>query len=300
MLRQLGIMFLMVGPITNVADAQGRGRAQLITIAVRVNGESGMFLVDTGSARSAVDRAFAQRLGLRTTGRARIRGNYSVEDVPTVTVQRFEFANRVFANVSLLDTDLQPVSQTMSVPLAGLLGTDFLSNASIKFRYSSGTAEVVTGPDHAAFPINLKKVTDVFFVPVRVGASTVEMLLHTGTNLTAVAYGTWLELPFLRKQGVLVEGIRSAGIMQESALGCAPMIALGKAVLHNQPIRVVRETQAGNFADKTFAGLLGADTLEHFELTLDLADSRIFLKPYPTYQADPYVFVTIGIQFFKG
>jgi hypothetical protein len=295
----LGILFLVLGSISNIASAQGRGRGQLMTIPVRVNGEVGMFLIDTGSARSAVDREFAQRLGLRTTGSARIRRNYSVEDVPTVAVERFQFANRVFADVSLLDTDLQPASQTMAITLGGLLGTDFLSNAYVKLRYSSGTA-VVPGPEHAAIPINMKKVEGVFFVPVRVGASIVDMLLDTGANLTAVSYGSWSQLPSFRTQGVLVEGIRSAGIVQESALGCASMIGLGETVLHNQASRIVGKTQAGNFDDNTFVGVLGADTLEHFDLTLDCAHSRIYLKPDLTYQADPYVFVTIGIQFFKA
>ena len=76
-LRSIGGVLLFFSAIRNVADAEPRGHGQLLTIPVLVNGEVGMFLVDTGSARSAVDHAFAQRLGLRTMASAGIKRNFS-------------------------------------------------------------------------------------------------------------------------------------------------------------------------------------------------------------------------------
>jgi predicted aspartyl protease len=299
-LCRLFVPFLVCGSIGSIAHGQNpRRHGRLLTIPVRVNDEIGKFLIDTGSSHSALDRSFAQRLGLKETGITSVQKNYSLEDLPTVTAERFQFGNKVWSDISFIDIDLEPMSQTLSVTLAGVLGTDFLATACVRLLYSSGTGEVVASTDHAGTPVRLKKAQDVFFVPVQIGTSNFEMLLDTGTNLTAVSYSAWRRLPFSRTYGALVNGIRTAGTVHDSALGCAPTMSVGDAVLRDQPIRVVQSTQAGNFASKAFAGLLGSDVLEHFDLTLDFSHSLIYLKPDPTYQADPYAFVTIGIQFFR-
>ena len=112
----------------------------------------------------------------------------------------------------------------------------------------------------------------------------IELLLDTGTNLTAVSDAVWRLLPFSGTRGALVEGIRSAGSAHDSAIGCAPTLRLGHEVLRDQPIRVVQSTRVGNFASGTFTGMLGADVLEHFDLTRDLAHSLLYLKPVRTYR----------------
>ena len=45
---------------------------------------------------------------------------------------------------------------------------------------------------------------------------------------------------------------------------------LGDVVLRDYPLRVIMASQSGSFSDTAFAGLLGADILERFEVTLDL------------------------------
>jgi C-terminal processing protease CtpA/Prc len=71
-------------------------------------------------------------------------------------------------------------------------------------------------------------------------------------------------------------------------------------VLRDHPLRVIMPAHAGIFADPAFAGTLGGDILERFEVTLDLQHDSMYLKPDRTFQPDAYEFVTVGIQFFKS
>jgi hypothetical protein len=70
-------------------------------------------------------------------------------------------------------------------------------------------------------------------------------------------------------------------------------------VLRDFPLPVIMPSPSGSFADATFAGILGGDILERFEVTLDLQRALMYLKPDAGFRLEPYEFVTVGIQFFK-
>jgi C-terminal processing protease CtpA/Prc len=65
------------------------------------------------------------------------------------------------------------------------------------------------------------------------------------------------------------------------------------------PLRVMMPSASGNFGDSGFTGILGGDVLERFEVTLDLQQASMYLKPDLTFRQDPFEFVTVGFQFFK-
>jgi predicted aspartyl protease len=265
-----------------------------------VNGKTGLFLVDTGADRSIVDTAFALRLGLKQTGVANIRTNYSTEVRPTVIAENFQFGSKVFSDVSLVDMDLSLISLMQTVTLAGVLGIDFLTTACVTLQYSSGVVQIATCVDHAGRPIRLMKAGDVFFVPVQIGPSGLQMLLDSGTTLTALSYTAWQGLPISERRYGVMEGIRSSTSSADAGLGCVPTFRIGAVALRQLPLRIVRPTQAGNFSSDLFAGILGSDVLERFRVTLDLGHSTMYLDPDPAYRSDPYEFVTIGIQFYKA
>jgi membrane-associated protease RseP (regulator of RpoE activity) len=131
------------------------------------------------------------------------------------------------------------------------------------------------------------------------------MLLDSGTNMTALSNSAWQTLPSSWRPNSWVEGLQSSGSPPGSLLACVPALrlgdmALGGMVLHDQPIRVIMPAQSGSFADPSFAGILGGDILERFDVTLDLQHASMYLKPAVGFRPDPYEFVTIGIQFLKA
>ena len=103
----LCVTCLALTSISSVAYSQNQGRGRLLTIPVLVDDESGIFLIDTGSGHSVIDHSFARQLGLKQTGHAQVRQNYSLEDVPTVAARHFQFGNKAFSDVSFLEIDLE-------------------------------------------------------------------------------------------------------------------------------------------------------------------------------------------------
>jgi predicted aspartyl protease len=288
---------ISISPITY---SQGLNYVPLPTISVGVNGKTGMFLIDTGSSQSVIDSSFAHQLGLNPTGKAIVRKNYAIEELSTVLAEHLQLGNNGLSAHNFLESDLSAMSRALSVSLAGILGADVLTTTYVKLIYSSGVAQVVTNIDDVGKPVKLKKMQDGFFVPVRIGPSEFDLLLDSGTNSTAISNSAWQELPFSRTPNSLIEGIRSADSDHHTALACTPTLKLGDAILRDQPLRVIETARSGNFSNSMFTGILGGDVLGHFEVTLDLGHSLLYLKPDPTYRSDPYALVTIGIQFFKA
>jgi predicted aspartyl protease len=287
------------------AHSQSHLARRLLTIPVETNGVAGSFLIDTGADGMIIDSAFARRLGLEPSGVVSLERNYSTEQAGTVVAARVRIGPKLWSGVPFAVLDLSTLSRMQEVPIVGVLGTDLLGAMTVRLSYSSGTAEVITDTRESAPPVALRKVRKRYFVPVRIGPSTFDMLLDSGTNMTAISNSAWRTLPLSWKPKNWVEGIQSSGTPPESFIACIPALvwgdrAPGEMVLRDFPLRVIMPSPSGSFADAAFAGILGGDILERFEVTLDLQHASMYLKPDPGFRPEPYEFVTVGIQFFKA
>jgi predicted aspartyl protease len=281
-----------------------RGR-RLLTIPVEINNIAGTFLVDTGADRTVIDSEFAQRLGLKPSGIVSVERNYSTERSITVAAHEVRIGPKRWSGIQLVMLDLSMLSRIQGTAISGVLGTDLLANMIVRLSYSSGTAQVTTDIGDGKSVVVLRKLRDRFFVPVRIGPSNFEMLLDSGTDMTALSDSAWRMLPSSWKPNGLVEGIQSTGSPSGSLIACVPTLQLGNEglgdiVLRDYPLRVMMVPQSGSFSDTAFAGLLGADVLERFEVTLDLEHASMYLKRDPRFRPDPYEFVTVGIQFLRS
>jgi predicted aspartyl protease len=288
-------------------DAHGQGNPyrRLLTIPVVVNGVAGTFLVDTGASGTILDSAFADRLGLKPSGGVSVERAYSTEQSVTVDVAQVAIGPKLWSDAPLAVLNLGTLSRMAGVPIVGVLGADLLATTIVKLSYSSGTAQVVTEIEDGALPVTLTKARGRYFVPVRIGRSTLALLLDSGTNMTAISDSAWQKLPSASKGQDRVEGVLSSGSSLGSALACLPALALGdgtadQLALRELPARVVLPSQSGSFADAEFDGIVGGDILARWEVTLDLHHAFIYLKPDPAFRPNPYEFVTVGIQFFKA
>jgi predicted aspartyl protease len=287
------------------AHSQSHLARKLLTMPVQINGVPASFLIDTGADGMIIDSAFARRLGLEPSGVVAVERNYSSEQASIVVAAQVRIGPKLWSGVPFATLDLSPLSRTQEVPILGILGTDLLRTITIRLSYSSGTAQVITDIDNSAVPVALRKVRNRYFVPVRIGPSTFDMLLDSGTNMTAISNSTWQTLPSSWKPNGLVEGIQSSGSPPGSLVACIPILSWGygpsgEISLRNFPIRVIMPSSSGSFADGAFAGILGGDILGRFDVTLDLGHASMFLKPDPGFRPDPFEFVTVGVQFNKA
>ena len=124
-----------------------------------------------------------------------------------------------------------------------------------------------------------------------------QLVLDTGTNSTNLSWKTWEKLARVWTPKQIVEGIARAGNPTSQAiLVCLPSLQLGNDVLSDQAVRAQQQSDAGAFSSEEFGGILGSDILQQLEITFDLKNNRIFLRPDTLYKRDPYRYVTVGIQ----
>jgi hypothetical protein len=287
------------------AHGQNHLARRVLTIPVEVNNVAGAFLIDTGADGTIIDAAFARRLGLKPSGTASIQRSYSTEESTVVTAEHVRVGQKEFSDVPLVIEDLSNLSRTQTSSISGVLGTDLLATMTLELSYSSGTAKVIPDTGGSGTLVALKTVRNRYFVPVRIGPATFDMLLDSGTNMTAFSNSAWQTLPSSWRPGNLVQGIQSSGSPPVAGIACLPVLYLGglaqrEMTLRNHPVRVIMPPQSGSFADPAFAGALGGDILERFEVILDLRHAAMYLKPDAGFRPDPYEFVTVGIQFYKA
>jgi predicted aspartyl protease len=277
---------------------------RVLTIPVEVNHVEGTFLVDTGADCTIIDSGLARQLGLKPSETATLQRNYSVEEVSTAVVDHFRVGPQTWSDLHVAVMDLSALSRAQPTHISGVLGTDLLRALIVKLSYATGTVQVITDRDSDVPRIALKKTRSRYLMPVTIGSSTFDLLLDSGTNMTALSNSAWRKLA-PRKMGSVLEGVLSSGSPPGSFIACTLELRVGEAnssllSLRNFPLRVISPSPSGSFADTGFEGILGGDVLEHFIVTLDLQHDSIYLKPDAAYRPDPYEFTTVGMQFYKA
>lgn len=273
-----------------------------VLVPVRINHRDLAFILDTGSELSAIDAAVAQELGLTGTGTLPVLKNYREQGSEVIEVPSLGIGRRIFSHKRVGTLDLTHVSAAVGVHIDGIVGSDILQTALWHLNYSRqeltiGSSEHIERLGRA---IELRRDGDEYYVPLKIISVPVELLLDSGTNSTNLSSETWHSVSQVWQPPAIIDGVVRAGLPVPPAfLVCLPSISFGDETLTNQVMRVQRSVTAGAFAEPGFGGILGSDFLRQFEVTLDLAYSRLFLKRDPGFKPDPYRYTTIGIQFAK-
>lgn len=295
----------MIAP--SLAVAQGTIPIRIINttvlVPVKINNQSLDFLLDTGSEGSSIDPSAAAKLGLAPRGTERIQKNFRDLVVDFTEVDPLTIGNKDFNQVKLAEVSLAPISKALGIVVDGILGTDILEKFTFKISYSK--RRLLMGPltklGVLGRPTGLRRSGNQFFVSVTLISQPTELVLDTGTNATNLSWETWEHLTRIWTPKQMVEGIARAGNPTSSAvLVCLPIVRLGSVIVQDQAVRAQQRSDAGAFSSEDFGGILGSDILQQFEITFDLKNDKIFLKPDTKYKRDPYRYVTIGIQISRN
>ncbi|HZC18061.1 MAG TPA: aspartyl protease family protein [Caulobacteraceae bacterium] len=271
--------------LTTTAAAQAPSitstfRNGLVFVEVQVNGASGLFLLDTGAAASVFDPRFAGAAGVRLGRIRQVEGRGG--EVMALQGQAVDLAlpGGPRARVSPVVTDLSAASSAMGVPLAGILGEDFLQGFVLTLDYRDQTV---------ALARDARAPADA--TPIRLGATpyvTAEVLLgdhmaagdfeiDTGSN-TAVEF--WA--PFARSALGEVRATRDIGlgVAGESIIERGRIDALdvaGRRITAPQ-VNFADETPPAADAGPRYAGVIGGPAWNGLVLTLDLPHRRMWLR----------------------
>ncbi|HEX4199265.1 MAG TPA: retropepsin-like aspartic protease [Caulobacteraceae bacterium] len=252
----------------------------LVFVDVRVNGASGLFLLDTGAAASVFDPRFASAAGVQLGRTRRIEGRGG--EVMALQGQTVDLAlpGGPRARISPVVTDLSEASSAMGVPLAGILGEDFLQGFVLTLDYRDQTLAMArdAAPPADATPIRFG-ATPYVAAEVRLGghAAAGDFEIDTGSN-TAVEF--WA--PFARSALGDARGTRDIGlgVAGESTIERGRIDALdvaGRQIIAPQ-VNFADETPPGADAGPRYAGVIGGPAWNGLVLTLDLPHRRMWLR----------------------
>jgi predicted aspartyl protease len=298
----ISLCFLLMHSVhEGFAEPFRSAAAGVVLVAATVDGQAGIFLLDTGTERSCLDTGFAARLPLKSTVVEGVREPYRDASAEDIRIRDFGLGSFHLQNVAMLSTDLSTPFSRTGLSIDGILGTDVLRRFIVRVDFSSGSAQFGM---KGTFPVGakvvkLEPVDDLYFVPLSIQGTSTKLLLDTGTNSTSISSTAWSRITTHWQPLSKLDGVRSTGSSENAHFVLAPRISIGGSSSRDVPLRIQPRTEQGLFADPDFDGLLGSDVLQQFIVTLDLANNKMYLTHNPNNHINRYLFSTIGIQFAK-
>jgi PDZ domain/Aspartyl protease len=285
---------------TSAADAVGIPAEViadgLVLMQAKVNGRPGWFILDNASQGFTVDREFARQILLKKSGAATARGGGSdtiqadvIRDVE-IGLSGLDLTHRV-----LIAIDLKGVEPSIGHTVDGIIGSRLFDDFVVAVDYAHRTISIFA-------PGRYKPPADATPLPVRVdehgfpfidatitlpgvGPVVGSFLIDGGANTYADLYKPFSDAHHIPpvSMKLLDEPGTSTGGRTASRDGRADRVVVGPFSVANAPITFAGDVE-GLLAAKDYAGLVGAEFLERFDVVFDNPDKRIWLTPNATYE----------------
>jgi len=267
----------------------------LIFVRAKVNGHPGWFILDNASQGFSVDRDYARRISLQSSGSAAARGGGAnaiaagiVRDVQ-ISLPGLELTHRTLVAIAL-----EALEPSVGHEVDGIIGSrlfdDFVVVVDYEHRWVSiySPKEYKPSEKGTAFPVRVDE-HGFPFIDATIALHGVEpiaasFLIDGGANTYADIYKPFSDAhrippPTMK---LLDEPGTSTGGTTHSRDGRADRIDVGPYSIKNPPITFAQDTE-GLMASKDYAGLIGAEFLERFTVVFDSPGKRIWLTPNRNY-----------------
>jgi Aspartyl protease len=253
-------------------------RNGMIFVPVRLNGSRPLsFVLDSGSARTIVDRALATSLGLKASGSGSLQGagagRIPIEFIHGVSIT---LPGVEGTGYELSTADLQPLEASLGVRVDGILGHELFNRFVVTVDYEAKTMTLnLPGTFHAsntaqAIPIELRdKWAFVKAELVLPGPVTVQdsFLIDSGSS-------DEVDHPIVMKLETRVPATSGVGFGThvQGATAQATSFRLGR-------YSIIAPTVSCCGASDATSRLIGNEVLRRFTVTFDYYSSRIFITP---------------------
>src|SRR6185369_6474155 len=246
------------------------------------------FLVDTGAGLTAISRELADTLGLALGGAMDVVGLGGGVEARSASLSSVDLGGIVRKDVSVLVLDFAEMRRSMGLEVEGILGFSALNRYAVTFDFAHGALEIAqNGPRRApgagGARVPMEMLGGQALVEGKVdGAAAGSFILDTGSWITFVPADVGRRIAAVKR----VPGISFVGadgrVLEAEAVR-ARSLSFGAARV-DQP--VVLYATSGGEADPvglTLAsgerGVLGANVLRRFRVTLDYPRSELVLDP---------------------
>lgn len=249
--------------------------------AVATQGDVGWWLIDTGAASSAVDINIAERHDWPVVGEATLVGVGGRAVAGLRRTGPLSLGAFRFEGLPMIATDMSGLTQSLGMPISGVLGSDVLARCVLDLDFRSERGRVID-PDHWAAPSEAEPVLLDGGVPIlRVGFAPEHeawMRLDTGSEDTLTFHGPVVdELGLaLHRTDLRTVYIRGVGGQIMGDRGAHPWIRLAEQRYNGYPVTYLRHSRGG-FSRRDLGGTVGAGLLADRQVVLALPHSAVVI-----------------------
>jgi predicted aspartyl protease len=266
-----------------------------IVLTARIGAHKVNFLMDSGSSGVLLNRDVADATGVQSFGQKTevTAGQYLASDA---LIPQIDFGVAHMENVA---AETAPYAEETygEVPIAGLLGYDFIAGAVIHVDYVHGAVEAVApdsfSPPAGAIALPIRLDDGVPVIDARIGSAVGKnFIVDTGADRSMLFSSFAQAHPAdVADQGLgdemtasfpFTTHINGVGGKVQVRPVQVSSLALGSLNLPNWLFYVSQD--AASFEGDDYDGLIGQDVLRNFDLYFDYARAMMYLVPNDRYR----------------
>lgn len=265
-----------------------------IVIPAEVNGAETPVMLDSGAEVSVLDKAYAEKLGIKPTGVVSAVGTGGRDVAELASGVTLKLGEVELKDLTVAIMDLSPIAAGVGRPLPAILGKEVLNVLTVQLDFAGKT---ITFHDPAAYQapagavaVPVSNVGGLHAIPVSIeGEAPVLMHFDLGNGQPMLVYPNYWK-PHAMLAGRPVSKSLSGGVGGARARTVATVksVSLGGVEVRDIPA-VFGDEDNSVFNVGHTSGNVGMPLLSRFGLTTDYARGRLLLTPRPDAVAAPFV-----------
>lgn len=275
-------------------------RQSRIYLKGQVNGVPTDIMLDSGAGMSVIDKAYAQRIGLRSEGEMTVQGQVGAQQAGIATGVTIEAGGVRLNNAALLILDLSEVASRVGRPLPFILGRDVFQSSVVELDFQKRIIAFRNpasfSPPKGAVRLSLEKSHGgTRVIPASVnGLPQVNATLDLGNGGSLI-----VSQPYWTSQKLL-ENVRSSELIGGGVGGqkARKVATLRSVTIGGTTFRDIPASFNASPADLPPEGInIGIDLLSRFRLAVDYGHDVIYLTPVPIALTQPLRKERSGLRF---
>ena len=267
-----------------------------IVIPAAVNGAATPVMLDSGAEVTVLDKAYAEKLGIKPTGLVAALGTGGRDVAELASGVTLKLGEVELKDITVALMDLSPIAAGIGRPLPAILGKEVLNALTVQLDFAGKT---ITFHDPAryqapagAVAVPVSNVGGLHAIPVSIeGADPVLMHFDLGNGSPMLVYPNyWKPQAMLadRPASKVLSGGVGAGGPRTRTIATVKTIAIGGMTVRDVPA-VFGDEDNSVFNIGHTSGNVGMPVLSRFGLTTDYARNRLLLTPRADALAAPFV-----------